>query len=1266
MGLFNSIKQAFYNRKFLKAKANIDAGNVERAFKILKEIEKNHPEALTELTRIEYNAALLFDDINKFKKVIGNRIRLSKSISNYNSFQSLLSEIEKEIIRRISNHSKNKNYLKACEYSGLLVDIDNGPINRNIFGETKIAYFVSLTKKKDNYKAKQIIIELFNEKANYNRTLNQIIENHIYDLSRKFKEISAPYNHCNELCKLIFDTDTRALKLYMENCTDNIRQLEMTPQELSLFYKNLHQHTDIDEMIGYYKKIIDKINSAKPEFIKKMLELSDNNNLEESIRLLDKSISLLPDKSFFEKKIHIIKRFPNHKFDEKIRLLVPLIGQHEEVEPTLAQTYIEQSKKEKVLDKKRVWLEKAYSFKERKSKVFNANSYETIFNSVLSELHSLALEYSNLGYYNDSYEILLMLYKYDSSQESMHSFYKIKIIESRMLGSYDDKFLLLKNAVEFIETQVKTGIYITNNILFEILDITEKYVRKLTNDNAKIQILTRSYSFIAKYDNRDSHNIQKRLKDIQRNIITILFNQGKEQERKGEITNALSIYDSITSKYGEDANVETRKFISLFKMGSPISKSDESNIQKLLDANRNHETQDLAYRYALYLLNSGNRYDEASDIIQKHLPHIEKHLPIRQFCKNESVKASLSKLNGFNQDLMQINSNDLSVSKARLLLDSLDDLEKTLASELPDLKGEFLRQKEIIQDYILKKIFEKADYLSALDILLNMDNSSRNLHNAAIAALGAAKMGKLNLNNYKKIISIWITAVFQDYLFIESLSYTSWDNQFSFTLFDSLGEIDDGVDLPENVNYDDPIFGSVSIGMTQKKLLDEFQNVMIDVSLYTDSHISKFEKFYAEEMDAIIALFSLALDKECFHATPYYAGANQSVLSKIKDSLENEFTYSEGVDYEKVLEVGVLFGMTAKKYEDYKLAKTSVDDFISIVETLNQRNISQKLASPNLSLAMQFPKLYSKLELELQSILRRQIDNNVDFKTLSIVYLPICEHIKSDNLNFIFSTYLNRYIISQLNDENSNYRKSQALDLLLPLYSFYKGNLQMNSNIQLIINASVIDIVTGKDPKLLSTILESQCFIEFEDGMISEIGNNLQITMMIGDRITIRYFVDQLRLKVSPNKRREIDQIKQKIEDFSVNMEVSQIIDEVNNNTCTNIEALNKMYDIYREHPTHQRLCENMIILCDILINEEIISNGKNVPAVRRVLNMLINNKSSSFKLAANKLAMKYRDILRQLDYHTRTLLTGNSDVGLNDKGIALKEGLNYYKNLSQ
>lgn len=112
--------------------------------------------------------------------------------------------------------------------------------------------------------------------------------------------------------------------------------------------------------------------------------------------------------------------------------------------------------------------------------------------------------------------------------------------------------------------------------------------------------------------------------------------------------------------------------------------------------------------------------------------------------------------------------------------------------------------------------------------------------NVAIAALGVVESGSAKEKALKYAISVWLSAVYTDRLFVKSLDYTSWDDNYTFTLQGSLGQTNDYDydSLPENINFDAPVDNhNIAIKDVQESLSSRMENFIRD-------HYPNYEDFF--------------------------------------------------------------------------------------------------------------------------------------------------------------------------------------------------------------------------------------------------------------------------------------------------------------------------------------------------------------------------------------------------------------------------------------
>ena len=86
---------------------------------------------------------------------------------------------------------------------------------------------------------------------------------------------------------------------------------------------------------------------------------------------------------------------------------------------------------------------------------------------------------------------------------------------------------------------------------------------------------------------------------------------------------------------------------------------------------------------------------------------------------------------------------------------------------------------------------------------------------------------------------------------------------------------------------------------------------------------------------------------------------------------------------------------------------------------------------------------------------------------------------------------------------------------------------------------------------------------------------------------------------------KQFNQIKDKISTLEVQLELSQIVDKVNNNSMDKADALQKVYAMYCKNRDNNRICENLAILIPMCIMEYIITRKSGKAKVESVLDAL-------------------------------------------------------------
>lgn len=390
--------------------------------------------------------------------------------------------------------------------------------------------------------------------------------------------------------------------------------------------------------------------------------------------------------------------------------------------------------------------------------------------------------------------------------------------------------------------------------------------------------------------------------NIARLVVKSKWELAIEEEHEHLFEEAIILYDEIAGDVVTSCvnRAELRSLICHVKRDVVDAQTEERINQAIQLKSYQALREDLAYRYACYLLKH-TRPADAENILRTYLPDENELLDM---CENIYIKEAELKLVEFNKLVKRLNDGKMTVAEATEFKTAVREYKKQITVKLKDLGRPFSQFAPRIESYILNKMFEEEIYLDLLNKLMlenpNYIENNTDFRNIAIASLGIIESDNNNESIVKRAIATCITAIFSDRLFVESLDYTSWDDKYTFTLDDSLGQTNynDYDGLPENVNFDNAVENvNVAIRDVQNSLLSR---VEASVRKYHPS----LEKFCNDEKNALSKLIELNLDKSYILASPFLC----RTLAAVRMSIENAFEYELNQNYgnrEDVIALGL-------------------------------------------------------------------------------------------------------------------------------------------------------------------------------------------------------------------------------------------------------------------------------------------------------------------------------------------------------------------------
>lgn len=1025
------------------------------------------------------------------------------------------------------------------------------------------------------------------------------------------------------------------------------------------FFDCIFAFKDYSYALDIFERLDAKGMNVHTPYVAVILKTIPTLEADGKLQLINRGLSKFADANLFQEK-HDVATFLiiNGDLEKAKSVLQELIGHHKDAEPSLAWVAYKNYKKVQSLDKKEEYLTECLSFDTKHSNPFDQETYKPTFVKALKSFIDVIDKHVKTDNIIEARRLCLSLKLYSSDWYEKYlvivAGYLSKIAASNEIAAsiYSCFDTLSANEVDIkkLNSDIIIGLW---DSLFQA-ELTKALEMTYEDSTSHLQKLCTYVS-----ENCYADKEKELLKNINSELVVIHKTEGYKQEGVGNIDKAISSYNRLSSI--GDVRTKTwakiRTTICQLKKGTSLNEEDVLKVLSYVGFAK--EKKDLSYRYCIWLIKNTSAKN-ALDFIKEHLPNEDELIDI---CNNEYIveaEASLAELNASIEDMT---TGKMSLSDATKLASKIDSYDATISPYLENVHSKIISLKESIQSYILSKSFEEGDYKLALKLLKDTGVSwfldDIYLRNVAIACLGIAENGLLNKLNYKEVISYWLIAVYRDQLFVQSLDYTSWDDSYTFTLDNSMGgSKDESFDtLPDNVNFDEAIEGSViSICEVQKSLLGRFEAAIESLDNF-------YRQFYDTQKDAMDSLVKLNLDHPCMIAAPYLANNTRKCINEIKGTLDYEY---DNYGNENILKVGLMYNLTSGVYGDYKTATTAIDDCSKAILTKSVVQVNSAFCDSAIDSIREFPDLYSSFVANLQNALSSLIKDEADYKTVMSLFIPICRLINDSTIAYMFGNHINQCVVGELNDEKLDL--ATGLEDMVSVYEVAKNCSRLKDNIGNVIEALIGKYVTEEkstDLSALKTVL-SKTGREFEPNVEKTLTEQVVMVAVISDHLdsikglaTISANSESLRLRLS--------HIKDEAEEASINLQLSQIVDKVNNNKILYYSALQKVYSLYEVHQNNKRVCENLCTLVGMCIREYVIPDKVGKSTVMTIFDKLKYNKSTTYKSCASSLREERENILGSLPYEARRLLTGGTAYGstLNAEGIRLKNALQLYLDLA-
>lgn len=519
-------------------------------------------------------------------------------------------------------------------------------------------------------------------------------------------------------------------------------------------------------------------------------------------------------------------------------------------------------------------------------------------------------------------------------------------------------------------------------------------------------------------------------------------------------------YYSKSSTYKEDAKIHygsvCRKLICHMKIDSlPAEKQTSEIISSTFDEKLKN---DFLYRYAVKLIKK-EKIQYASEFIAKNL---DRNLPeaenLESFILNFKKSQLRKTIEEINDSLF--NSENKTTS-TELLYNKIEE-QKNIINEFPQYSTTIYEiQKnlfgKLVQQYISEGQFEKC-----LDHIISYPNFQENvdlLKNAAICCIRIVLENKISESNYRKIIPVWLTTIYNDDIFINSLETTTWDDDYTFSIENAVGKYGSFIYKREwtNINREKSSESNIAIGDSQRELINLFEKGLNDIQ--PESLHDTIYSFYTEEKKAISQLVEL-LGYDILHATPEFANR-----FKVGETILNRASLRYGKnENENLLRIGskyinlVIENGGVKLQTDYKFEKYASSLWYQqlAVKHVNNKATASLTAEIFKNVIERFDSIKDDFEEKCISAIRKFISLNDQDETLIPLMEKLLEIIpSSDKLRYLFADFVTSYCIDKINAKSIS--EPRALELLIKAIVACPDNHKTAKNLAIFVGMHLSD-----------------------------------------------------------------------------------------------------------------------------------------------------------------------------------------------------------------
>jgi hypothetical protein len=584
-----------------------------------------------------------------------------------------------------------------------------------------------------------------------------------------------------------------------------------------------------------------------------------------------------------------------------------------------------------------------------------------------------------------------------------------------------------RNSFEMIEAKA----YI------EICKINYTYIVSEKSSQNKLKLILDNIQYLDSADTQlgaENEFAELKQKHISE-LAGLYYLLGINREKIFDFTKAIQMYseakDLALASFDREieANAAARIGICKLKNREPV----EDNLLRNINRAGEDFKIDFYFRYVKKLIKEKN-YTEAENLIQEYLnidsPVIEKLKKIIHYAKTRAV---ISQINAINLTLDGLYVNDFQTENLRSFYDNLNTSIKFIQTTDPALAEKIEELKPGISNRLLAKYIDEEKFSAAINLIQECPDFWENpelLKNLSICSYGFINQGNMDENNYKIIISYYLTGM----------------------------------------------YSNISSEATRKELLDQFEALLLQKTSNPDL-IDAIQNFYSSEKTAIERVIDVIddIDEDILYPTPYFAkkmnGINETIIAKLNEIYTKQ-------KREDALEAGIPYLLSNLGAHTFLHKYARAKELVQQVDTAIQEEDLNVLISINSDRGKLFVEKFDNINSKVEDILFNSIASKIDDKNMNENLIPIMEEVirfsgKNEKLKHQYANYIANYCIFRVNSGEID--NTDALSEMEKAYLYSPDNPRICSSIITLIKRNLMDVIN------LQTKKESEIYLLLDE-----------------------------------------------------------------------------------------------------------------------------------------------------------------------------------------